>query len=119
MVPLSILLICSVSFSQTLFHVIDKTTGKAISTRFYGDALVVFHHINAYEDDGHVVFDLICYEDSNLYDMFYIQNMRQETSSFIQTNKRFAPPVCKRFVLPLHVHKVRFNRSLHLALNGS
>lgn len=89
----------------TLFHVINKKTGKAISTRFYGDALVVFHHINAYEDDGHVVFDLISYEDSNLYDMFYIQNMRQETSSFIQSNKRFSPPVCKRFVLPLNVHK--------------
>ncbi|XP_076022021.1 beta,beta-carotene 15,15'-dioxygenase [Genypterus blacodes] len=89
----------------TLLHLINKKTGKTISTRFYGDALVVFHHINAYEDDGHVVFDLISYKDSNLYDMFYIQNMRQDTGSFIDSNKVFSPPICQRFVLPLNVHK--------------
>ncbi|XP_072235248.1 beta,beta-carotene 15,15'-dioxygenase [Leuresthes tenuis] len=90
---------------QTFFHVINRKTGKAVSMRFYSDALVVFHHINAYEDDGHVVFDMICYEDSNLYDMFYLHNMKQESSSFIQTNKDFSPPVCQRFVLPLSAHK--------------
>ncbi|XP_075950997.1 beta,beta-carotene 15,15'-dioxygenase [Anarhichas minor] len=89
----------------TLFHVVNRKTGRAVSTRFYGDALVVFHHINAYEADGHVVFDLIAYNNSNLYEMFYIRNMRQETDDFVQTNKRFAPPVCQRFVLPLDVHK--------------
>lgn len=89
-----------------MFHVINRKTGKAVSTRFYGDALVVFHHINAYEADGHVVFDLIAYKNSNLYDMFYIQNMRQETSSFIESNKNFSPPVCQRFVLPLDVNEV-------------
>ncbi|XP_075904663.1 beta,beta-carotene 15,15'-dioxygenase [Nelusetta ayraudi] len=90
----------------TLFHVINRTTGKALSTRFYGDALVVFHHINAYEEDGHLVFDMICYRDSSLYDMFYIQNFRQEISGFIETNKDiFAAPICKRFVLPLNVNK--------------
>ncbi|XP_033471786.1 beta,beta-carotene 15,15'-dioxygenase [Epinephelus lanceolatus] len=89
----------------TLFHVINRKTGKAVSTRFYGDALVVFHHINAYEADGHVVFDLIAYKNSNLYDMFYIQNMKQETSSFIESNKNFSPPVCQRFVLPLDVNE--------------
>ncbi|XP_042369279.1 beta-carotene oxygenase 1, like [Plectropomus leopardus] len=89
----------------TLFHVINRKTGKAVSTRFYGDAMVVFHHINAYEADGHVVFDLISYKNSNLYDMFYIQNLRQGTSNFIESNKHFSPPVCQRFVLPLSVHK--------------
>ncbi|XP_026157619.1 beta,beta-carotene 15,15'-dioxygenase [Mastacembelus armatus] len=90
---------------NTLFHIINKKTGKAISTRFYGDALVVFHHINAYEDDDHVVFDLISYKNSNLYDMFYIHNMKQETSNFIESNKSFSPPRCQRFVLPLNIHK--------------
>lgn len=78
-----------------------------MSTRFYGDALVVFHHLNAYEADGHVVFDLITYKDSNLYDMFYIQTLKQETGSFSQPNKRFSPPVCQRFVLPLNINKVQ------------
>ncbi|XP_061571977.1 beta,beta-carotene 15,15'-dioxygenase [Cololabis saira] len=89
----------------TLFHVVNRKTGKAVSTRYYGDALVVFHHVNAYEDDGHLVFDLIAYEDSNLYDMFYLHNMRQDSDAFVRANKDYAPPVCKRFVLPLNVNK--------------
>ncbi|KAM9835981.1 beta,beta-carotene 15,15'-dioxygenase [Aulostomus maculatus] len=89
----------------TVFHLINRTTGRAVSTRFYADAMVVFHHINAYEDDNHVVFDLINYENSNLYDMFYLQNLRQNTTNFIQSTTSFSPPVCRRFVLPLHAHK--------------
>lgn len=68
---------------------------------------MAFHHINAYESNDHVVFDLIAYKDSNLYNMFYIKNIKQDTSSFIQSNKDFSPPVCKRFVLPLNINKVR------------
>lgn len=91
-----------------MFHVINRTTGKAVSTRFYGDALVVFHHINAYEADGHLVFDLISYKDSSLYDMFYIQNLKRDMSSFVESNKNsFATPTCQRFVLPLNVNKVQ------------
>ncbi|XP_047195037.1 beta-carotene oxygenase 1, like [Hippoglossus stenolepis] len=89
----------------TLFHVINRKTGRAVKTRFYSDALVVFHHINAYEDDDHVVFDMISYKDNSLYDMFYIQNLTQEASSFSQSNEGFSPPTCQRFVLPLSVHK--------------
>ncbi|KAF7653506.1 hypothetical protein LDENG_00081910 [Lucifuga dentata] len=89
----------------TLFHLINRKTGKAVSTRFYGDVLVVFHHINAYEEDDHVVFDLIGYKDSKLYDMFYLQNLRQDASSFIQSNNASSMPLCQRFVLPLNVHK--------------
>uniref|UniRef100_A0A4W6C3X6 Beta-carotene oxygenase 1, like n=1 Tax=Lates calcarifer TaxID=8187 RepID=A0A4W6C3X6_LATCA len=76
----------------TLFHVINRNTGKKVSTRFYADALVVFHHINAYET-------------ATCTTMFYIQNMKQETDSFIDSNKKFSPPVCQRFVLPLSIHK--------------
>lgn len=111
-INLTIIIIWSRLSFQTLFHIINKKTGKAVSTRFYGDALVVFHHINAYEDDGHVVFDIIAYKDSNLYDMFYLHNIRQETSSFIETNKEFDPPVCHRFVLPLNVQKVHLDRQM-------
>lgn len=84
-----------------------------MTTRFYGDAMVVFHHINAYEDAGHLVFDLISYKDSSLYDMFYIQNIKQEISSFIESNKSFSPPVCQRFVLPINANKVLFESKTH------
>ncbi|XP_053170789.1 beta,beta-carotene 15,15'-dioxygenase [Scomber japonicus] len=89
----------------TLFHVINRKTGKAVSTRYYGDALVVFHHVNAYEDDGHVVFDMITYKDSNLYDMFYLRNLRKSGDDFTESVSSFSPPVVQRFVLPLNVSK--------------
>ncbi|XP_063045079.1 beta,beta-carotene 15,15'-dioxygenase-like [Engraulis encrasicolus] len=89
----------------TLIHLIDRKTGKAVSTKFYGDPFVVFHHINAYEEDNHVVFDLITYKDSHLYDMFYIENMVQDSDKFTESNKDFSPPVCQRFVLPITVAK--------------
>ncbi|XP_043965583.1 beta-carotene oxygenase 1, like [Gambusia affinis] len=90
---------------STFFHIINIKTGKVKSLHYRADALVVFHHINAYEDDDHVVFDIIAYNDSNLYDMFYLHNMTKETDNFIQTHKEFSLPVCQRFVLPLNVHK--------------
>lgn len=75
---------------------------------------MVFHHINAYEEEGHLVFDMICYVDSSLYDMFYIQNFRHDFNSFVQANeKSFTPPTCKRFVLPLGVNKVRLVPGVH------
>ncbi|XP_062869191.1 beta,beta-carotene 15,15'-dioxygenase [Trichomycterus rosablanca] len=86
---------------NTLFHVINKKTGKALSTKFYGNAFVVFHHINAYEEDGHVVFDLITYKDNSLYDMFYIKNMRENRTSN-KSSKDISPPICQRFVLPIN-----------------
>ncbi|KAM3857269.1 beta,beta-carotene 15,15'-dioxygenase [Diretmus argenteus] len=89
----------------TWFHVLNRRTGQAVSTRFYADAMVTFHHINAYEAEGHVVFDLITYENSNLYDMFYLKSMREETNEFIESKKNFSPPVCQRFALPLDIHQ--------------
>ncbi|XP_059906970.1 beta,beta-carotene 15,15'-dioxygenase isoform X1 [Gadus macrocephalus] len=90
---------------QTVFHLIDRHTGKEVATRYYGDAMVVFHHINAYEEGGVVVVDLISYSDSNLYQMFYLDNLRQETPDYVKTNQGFSPPTCKRFLLPLSVDK--------------
>uniref|UniRef100_A0A671Q5R4 Beta-carotene oxygenase 1, like n=1 Tax=Sinocyclocheilus anshuiensis TaxID=1608454 RepID=A0A671Q5R4_9TELE len=81
----------------TLIHLVSRKTGKTVSTKYYADPFVIFHHINAYEEDSHVVFDLITYQDSNLYDMFYIHNMKQDVDKFIETNKDFSRPTCQRF----------------------
>ncbi|XP_024918201.1 beta,beta-carotene 15,15'-dioxygenase isoform X2 [Cynoglossus semilaevis] len=89
----------------TLFHIINRKTGKEVSTRYHADALVVFHHINAYEEDDNLVFDLITYTDGHLYEMFYIRNVVQDAENFVQENKNSSRPICQRFVVPLNVHK--------------
>lgn len=92
---------------QTWFHFVDRKTKKEISTKFYTDAMVLFHHINAYEEDGHIVFDLIAYTDNSLYDMFYLKNLNKYLE---ENNKLSSVPTCKRFVVPLQHDKVKRKR---------
>uniref|UniRef100_A0A3Q4GSZ2 Beta-carotene oxygenase 1 n=1 Tax=Neolamprologus brichardi TaxID=32507 RepID=A0A3Q4GSZ2_NEOBR len=72
---------------NTLIHLVDRKTGKEVETKYYTGAMVLYHHVNAFEDDGHVVFDVIAYTDNSLYDMFYLSNLK-EKSQFDE--KRFS-----------------------------
>nr|XP_060644458.1 beta,beta-carotene 15,15'-dioxygenase [Anolis sagrei ordinatus] len=83
---------------KTWIHLIDRRTKKVISTKYYTDAMVLFHHVNAYEEDDHVVVDIICYTDNSLYQMFYLKNLDSRFESNVRLT---AIPSCKRFVLPL------------------
>ncbi|XP_010213925.1 PREDICTED: beta,beta-carotene 15,15'-monooxygenase, partial [Tinamus guttatus] len=87
---------------KTWFHFIDKKTKKEIPTKIYTDAMVLFHHVNAYEEDGHIVFDIIAYADNSLYDMFYLKNLNKD---FEENTKLTSVPTCKRFVVPLQYDK--------------
>lgn len=58
--------------------------------------MVVYHHVNAFEEDGHVIFDVIAYDDPSLYDMFYMDKLKEQSAS-----NTFVLPKYKRFVLPL------------------
>ncbi|KAM6354102.1 LOW QUALITY PROTEIN: beta,beta-carotene 15,15'-dioxygenase [Alca torda] len=86
---------------KTWFHFVDKKTKKEVSTKFYTDAMVLFHH-NAYEEDGHIIFDIIAYTDNSLYEMFYLKKL---TKDFTEKNKLTSIPTCKRFVVPLQYDK--------------
>lgn len=88
---------------QTWFHFVDRKTKKEVSTKFYTDAMVLYHHMNAYEEDGHIVFDIVAYKDNSLYDMFYLKNLNKD---FEENSKLTSIPACKRFVVPLQYDKV-------------
>uniref|UniRef100_A0A8D0BZ10 Beta-carotene oxygenase 1 n=1 Tax=Salvator merianae TaxID=96440 RepID=A0A8D0BZ10_SALMN len=87
---------------KTWIHLIDKKTKKDVSSKFYTDAMVLFHHVNAYEEDDHVVFDIISYRDSSLYQMFYLKNLDGNFESNVKLN---SIPSCMRFVIPLQYDK--------------
>lgn len=91
------------SLFQTWFHFIDRKTKKEVPTKFYTDAMVFFHHVNAYEEDGHIIFDIIAYTDNSLYDMFYLKNLDKD---FEENVKLTSIPTCRRFVVPLQYDKV-------------
>ncbi|XP_031425205.1 beta,beta-carotene 15,15'-dioxygenase [Clupea harengus] len=86
---------------NTLIHLIDRRTKKEVVTKYYTDSMVVYHHVNAFEEDDHVVFDVIAYDDDSLYDMFYLDKLNKKNGNLGSSNKAYSSPKCKRFALPL------------------
>ncbi|CAN9506137.1 unnamed protein product [Ophioblennius macclurei] len=87
---------------NVLIHLIDKRTGKEVELKYHTEVMIVYHHVNAFEDDGHVVFDVIAYDDNSLYDMFYFDKLNKQSESY---NENYTKPSYKRFALPLHADK--------------
>ncbi|CAH1232194.1 BCO1 [Branchiostoma lanceolatum] len=87
----------------TQFHVIEKATGKVWTTKYTADALMTFHHINAYEDNGHLVMDLCAFAKMDAVFQFYLHNLR--TWSKEEANEKLGDTdnYIARFVLPLDV----------------
>lgn len=71
--------------------------------KYHTGSLVVYHHVNAFEDDGHVVLDVIAYNDTSLYEMFYMSRLKKDIS--FQSNG-YTKPNYRRFVLPIRSDKV-------------
>lgn len=87
---------------NTPIHLIDRKTGKEVQTKYFTGAMVVYHHVNAFEEDGHVIFDVIAYNNNSLYDMFYLSKLK-ETPGF--QDDSYSKPSYKRYVLPVQSDK--------------
>ncbi|PRD28273.1 UNVERIFIED_CONTAM: Beta,beta-carotene 15,15'-dioxygenase [Trichonephila clavipes] len=61
---------------KVIFRLMDRETGIEIETKYVTNAFFFFHHINTYEEDGHLVTDLITYADSNVLDCLFLDQMR-------------------------------------------
>lgn len=66
--------------------------------------MVIYHHVNAFEDEGHVVFDVIAYNDDKLYDMFYLKNLKKDADT---PSEVYTQPSFRRFALPITAETVR------------
>ncbi len=62
----------------TRFHVIDKATGEVAFVQ-ETEAFFSFHHVNAFEQDGEVVVDLVAYPDDAIVSRFYLDLLRDDT----------------------------------------
>lgn len=84
---------------QTRFHVICKRSGQVVG-KYYAQAFFYFHTINSYEENGHIVTDLMAYEDPTILEKWDLSAMR--SNMYDEQNQ--ATPT--RFVMPLHVQPV-------------
>ncbi|XP_017486837.1 PREDICTED: beta,beta-carotene 9',10'-oxygenase-like [Rhagoletis zephyria] len=88
---------------NTRFHVICKRSGQSVG-KYYAKAFFYFHTINAYEDNGHIVADLMAYEDPTILEKWDLSAMR----SNVYDDQNQATPT--RFVMPLHVQHIPLSR---------
>jgi carotenoid cleavage dioxygenase-like enzyme len=58
----------------TRFHVIAKDTGRVVATA-RGESCFMFHHINAYEEDGSLCVDLAAYPDPTIISQLYLEHL--------------------------------------------
>ena len=86
-------------YLQTRFHVICKRSGQVVG-KYYSQAFFYFHTINSYEENGHIVTDLMAYEDPTILEKWDLSAMR--SNMYDEQNQ--ATPT--RFVMPLHVQPV-------------
>ncbi|KAL3862653.1 hypothetical protein ACJMK2_008607 [Sinanodonta woodiana] len=98
------------------FHVVNKHTGEKINT-FESRAFVVFHHCNAYEEDGHIIVDLLGYKNSDMLDAFYLSNLTSHES--LEIFRRTNQGTLRRYVLPIHVDQEASIGQNMITLEGS
>ncbi|GBM84663.1 Beta,beta-carotene 15,15'-dioxygenase [Araneus ventricosus] len=80
---------------KTKFHLVERSTGQEVKTKFQSNALFFFHHVNAYEEDGHLVVDIMAFPSSEVMDKFYLKDLRAGRLN------ASCKAVFTRFVIPL------------------
>lgn len=59
----------------TTFHVVDKDTGREVA-RIRGEAGFAFHHVNAFEEGGDLVVDMIMHPDGTVMEKLRLATLR-------------------------------------------
>lgn len=99
---------------KTVIRVFSRKTGKSLVTRYKytADPLFLFHHINAYEEDDHIVFDVAAYDNPSIIKQTYFSNLASPSEPPPESSVR-------RFVLPQHMVSSRQLSSAFLLLSFS
>lgn len=89
---------------NTVFHLVNRHTGKASEVRYQCAPMFTLHQINAYEDNGFLVMDMCCGDDGDAVGEFTLENIRRKSGEEMD---KFYNGLCRnlprRYVLPLNV----------------
>ncbi|KAL1123306.1 hypothetical protein AAG570_002392 [Ranatra chinensis] len=81
---------------KNVFYIIDKSTGKVLPIEYESEkSFFVFHHINAYEEDNHLVVDVIGQDKPEILDNMFLDMLRNSDCKHGNKGSVW------RFVLPL------------------
>jgi carotenoid cleavage dioxygenase-like enzyme len=77
----------------TRFRVVRLSDGEEVAT-VEADSAFAFHHVNAFEQGGEIVCDVVTYEDSSVIDELYLDRLRSpEPSPAVGTLQRYRLPL--------------------------
>ncbi|XP_047468958.1 carotenoid-cleaving dioxygenase, mitochondrial-like [Penaeus chinensis] len=94
--------------AKTKFRVVRRSDGHVLKADYQADTFFTFHAINAYEEDGHLVVDLCCFDDGAVVNQIWLENILKPSETF---NKALqATP--RRYVLPLNVEHSNSGKNL-------
>lgn len=79
----------------TVFTVVDRKSGTVVAKKKYRP-FFSFHHVNAFESEGHVIVDIAARSDASVIDYLYIDRLKGSSSREITgccQITRFAIPI--------------------------
>jgi beta,beta-carotene 9',10'-dioxygenase len=59
------------------FHLVEKASGRVTRTA-RGEASFAFHHVNAFDDGGDVLVDLVTYPEATIIDQLLLDKLRSK-----------------------------------------
>ncbi|XP_027021164.2 carotenoid-cleaving dioxygenase, mitochondrial isoform X2 [Tachysurus fulvidraco] len=86
---------------ETVFHVVNKHTGKVSPVKYHTKALSNFHQINAFEENGFLMLDMCCSDDGQALQVYFLQNLRKSGEALDEVYNSIDKYFPRRFVLPL------------------
>jgi carotenoid cleavage dioxygenase-like enzyme len=86
----------------TRFLVVDREDGS-LRAAVHADAFFTFHQVNAFEDSGELVVDLVGYDDPSIIDQLYMDSLREGTTPA-------SPGTLRRYRLPLDGGEARYEQ---------
>ncbi|XP_017316115.1 carotenoid-cleaving dioxygenase, mitochondrial isoform X1 [Ictalurus punctatus] len=105
---------------ETVFHVVNKHTGKVSAVKYHTKALSTFHQINAFEEDGFLIVDMCCSDDGQALKIYFLQNLRKSGEALDEVYNNLSMSFPRRFVLPLYItNDTPLNQNLNTRTNSS
>nr|XP_055052368.1 beta-carotene oxygenase 2b isoform X1 [Misgurnus anguillicaudatus] len=105
---------------KTVFHVINKKTGKISLIKYYAKPFSTFHQINCFEENNFLIMDLCCSDDGQAIDNYLIQNLKKSGNALDEVYNTMCRVFPHRYVLPLNVdNNTPCGQNLNTRLNST
>jgi beta,beta-carotene 9',10'-dioxygenase len=91
------------NYKAAVFIIIDKKTGSIID-RITTNSFLFFHIVNSFDKNDSIFIDMPVYNNNEIIDAFYLNNLRSENSTLIPT------PILNRYEINLETSAISYNK---------